>query len=203
MTASDQFGSLIYYLLIGAVIAVTVVALYRGKLSKALRDAGLWLLIMAVLIVGYTMRTDLNHLGQRVFATLVPGYGVSSADGRTLEFTAGPDGHFLISGSVDGTPVTFVADTGATTVLLSYEDAMHAGIDVESLRFRAPVQTANGLAMTAPYRIRSLATGDINRSNVQALIAQPGLINTSLLGMSYLGRLSSFEVRGDRLILRD
>lgn len=203
MTASDQFGSLIYYLLIGATIAATVVALYRGKLSKALRDAGLWLLIMALLIVGYTMRRDLNHLGQRVFATLVPGYGVSSADGRTLEFTAGPDGHFLISGSVDGTPVTFVADTGATTVLLSFEDAMHAGIDVESLRFRAPVQTANGLAMTAPYRIRSLATGDINRSNVQALIAQPGLINTSLLGMSYLGRLSSFEVRGDRLILRD
>jgi aspartyl protease family protein len=203
MTASDQFGSLIYYLLIGAAIAATVVALYRGKLSKALRDAGLWLLIMALLIVGYTMRRDLNHLGQRVFATLVPGYGVSSADGRTLEFTAGPDGHFLISGSVDGTPVTFVADTGATTVLLSFEDAMHAGIDVESLRFRAPVQTANGLAMTAPYRIRSLATGDINRSNVQALIAQPGLINTSLLGMSYLGRLSSFEVRGDRLILRD
>jgi aspartyl protease family protein len=203
MTASDQFGSLIYYLLIGAVIAVTVVALYRGKLGKALRDAGLWLLIMAVLIVGYTMRTDLNHLGQRVFATLVPGYGVSSDDGRTLEFVAGPDGHFLISGSVDGKPVTFVADTGATTVLLSYEDAMNAGIDVESLRFRAPVQTANGLAMTAPYTIRSLASGEISRSNVPALIAQPGLINTSLLGMSFLGRLSSFEVRGDRLILRD
>jgi aspartyl protease family protein len=203
MTASDQFGSLIYYLLIGAVIAATVVALYRGKLSKALRDAGLWLLIMAVLIVGYTMRTDLNHLGLRVFATLVPGYGVSTEDGRTLEFAAGADGHFLISGSVDGRPVTFVADTGATTVLLSYEDARHAGIDVESLRFRAPVQTANGLAMAAPYRIASLATGEISRSNVQALIAQPGLINTSLLGMSFLSRLSSFEVRGDRLILRD
>jgi aspartyl protease family protein len=51
--------------------------------------------------------------------------------------------------------------------------------------------------------IRSLAIGEISRSNVPALIAQPGLINTSLLGMSFLGRLSSFEVRGDRLILRD
>jgi aspartyl protease family protein len=203
MTSSDQFGSFIYLLLFGALIAASVVALYRGKLGKALRDAGLWLLIMGILIVGYTLRSDLGHLGLRVFATLVPGYGVSSEDGRTIEFAAGPDGHFLIKGSVDGAPITFVADTGATTVLLSYEDAKHAGIDVDSLSFRAPVQTANGLAMAAPYTIGSLTTGEISRLNVPALIAQPGLINTSLLGMSFLGRLSSFEVRGDRLILRD
>jgi len=203
MTFFDRFGSLIHILLVGALVATVVVALYRGSFGKALRDAALWLLIMGLLITGYAMRNDLNHIGQRVFATLVPGYGVSSEDGKTLEFIAGPDGHFLISGSVEGTPVTFVADTGATTVLLSYEDAERAGIDVRALRFHAPVQTANGLATAAPYTIRSLTMGEIRRSNVPALIAQPGLTHTSLLGMSFLGRLSSFEVRGDRLILHD
>jgi aspartyl protease family protein len=203
MSIPDRYASLVYLLLIGGLVATTVVALYRGRFGRAVRDAALWLFIMSALIVGYTMRSDLNLIGQRVFAMLMPGYGVSSEDGKTLEFFAGADGHFLIDAEVDGTPVTFVADTGATTVLLSYEDAVKADIDVGSLSFRSPVQTANGLAMAAPYRIKRLTTGEISRSNVQALIAQPGLTRTSLLGMSFLKRLSSFEVRRDRLVLRD
>jgi aspartyl protease family protein len=203
MVVPDQFGSLIYILLIGALVASTVFALYRGKFGKGLRDAAVWLLIMGVLIVGYAMRNDLSHIGERVFASLVPGYGVSSDDGKTLEFVSGPDGHFFISGTIEGTSIKFVADTGATTVLLSYEDAIRAGIDVKRLNFSAPVQTANGLTMAAPYKIRVLTTGEISRSNVPALIAQPGLTQISLLGMSFLSRLSSFEVRGDRLILHD
>jgi aspartyl protease family protein len=203
MSIPDRYASLVYLLLIGMLVATTVVALYRGRFGRAFRDAALWLFIMGALIVGYTMRSDLNLIGQRVFATLMPGYGVSSEDGKTLEFFAGADGHFLIDATVDGTPVTFVADTGATTVLLSYEDAVRAGIDVSTLSFRSPVQTANGLAMAAPYKIKRLTTGEISRSNVQALIAQPGLTRSSLLGMSFLGRLSSFEVRRDRLVLRD
>ena len=203
MSIPDRYASLVYFLLIGTLVATTVVALYRGRFGRAFRDAALWFLIMGALIVGYTMRSDLNLIGQRVFATLMPGYGVSSEDGKTLEFFAGADGHFLIDAEVDGTPVTFVADTGATTVLLSYEDAVRVGIDVSTLRFSSPVQTANGLAMAAPYKIKQLATGGISRSNVQALIAQAGLTRTSLLGMSFLGRLSSFEVRRDRLVLRD
>ena len=203
MSIPDRYASLVYLLLIGMLVATTVVALYRGRFGRAFRDAALWLFIMGALIVGYTMRSDLNLIGQRVFATLMPGYGVSSEDGKTLEFFAGADGHFLIDATVDGTPVTFVADTGATTVLLSYEDAVRAGIDVSTLSFRSPVQTANGLAMAAPHKIKRLTTGEISRSNVQALIAQPGLTRSSLLGMSFLGRLSSFEVRRDRLVLRD
>jgi aspartyl protease family protein len=203
MSIPDRYASLVYILLIGTLVASAVVALYRKRFGRAFRDAALWLLIMGALIVGYTMRSDLNLIGQRVFATLMPGYGVSSEDGKTLEFFAGADGHFLIDAEVDGTPVTFVADTGATTVLLSYEDAVRSGIDVSALRFASPVQTANGLAMAAPYKIKRLTTGEISRSNVQALIAQPGLTRTSLLGMSFLGRLSSFEVRRDRLVLRD
>ncbi len=203
MTIADRFGSLIYLLLIGALIATTVVMLYRGRFGRALRDAALWLFIMAVLVVGYAFRADLNVIGQRVFATLVPGYAVSSEDGKTLEFGAGPDRHFLVKGKVHDTPVTFVADTGATTVLLSHDDAVRIGIDMDGLSFRLPVQTANGMTLAAPYRIKRLSIGEISRTNVAALIAQPGMTHTSLLGMSFLGRLSSFEVRGDRLVLRD
>ena len=111
---------------------------------------------------------------------------------------------FSIKGKVDGTPVVFVADTGATTVLLSYEDARKAGIDMgEGLQFTSPVLTANGQAMAAPYRISEITLGDIRRANVIAMISQPDMVGTSLLGMSFLGRLSSFEVRGNQLTLHD
>jgi aspartyl protease family protein len=194
---------MIYLLIIGGFAASAVMFLYRGRLGKALRDVLAWLLIMLVLTIGYVMRGDLRHVGERVLAAFVPGYGVASENGRTMEFTAGPDGHFLIKGLVEGTSVIFVADTGATTVLLSYDDARRVGIDVDRLRFTAPVLTANGQAMAAPYKIGALTLGEITRRNVPAMISQPGTIDTSLLGMSFLGRLSSFEVRGDRLILHD
>jgi aspartyl protease family protein len=194
---------MIYLLIIAGFAASAVMFLYRGRLGKALKDALAWLLIMLVLTAGYVMRDDLRHVGQRMLAAFVPGYGVASEDGRTMEFTAGPDGHFFIKGLVEDTSVIFIADTGATTVLLSYDDARRAGIDVDRLQFTAPVLTANGQALAAPYKIGEITLGEITRRNVPAMVSQPGMIGTSLLGMSFLGRLSSFEVRGDRLILRD
>ena len=199
----DQIGSMIYLLIFGGLAASTVMFLYRGRLGKALKDALTWLFIMVILTVGYAMREDLRYVGERTLSAVVPGYGVASADGKTMQFTAGPDGHFLIKGKVDGTPLVFIADTGATTVLLSYEDARKAGIDMEGLQFTSPVLTANGQAMAAPYRISEITLGDIRRANVMAMISQPDMVGTSLLGMSFLGRLSSFEVRGNQLTLHD
>jgi aspartyl protease family protein len=194
---------MIYLIIIGGFAASMVMFLYRGRLGKALKDALTWLFIMLILTAGYAMREDLRYVGQRTLAAVVPGYGVGSADGRTIEFTAGPDGHFLVNGKIDDTSVAFIVDTGATTVLLSYDDARKVGIDVDGLRFTSPVLTANGQAMAAPYRIGEITLGDIRRNNVTAMISQPGMVGMSLLGMSFLGRLSSFEVRGDRLVLHD
>jgi aspartyl protease family protein len=194
---------MIYLLIFGGFAASALLYFYRGRLGGALRDALTWLFIMLVLTAGYVMRDDLHHVGQRMLAAVVPGYGVASADGKTMEFIAGPDGHFFINGEVDGAPVVFIADTGATTVLLSYDDARAIGVDVARLRFTTPVLTANGQAMAAPYRIGTITLGDITRRNVTAMVSQQGVIGTSLLGMSFLGRLSSFEVRGDKLILHD
>jgi aspartyl protease family protein len=201
--SSDQIGNMIYLLVFGGFAASTVMFLYRGRLGKALKDALTWLFIMFILTAGYAMREELRYVGQRTLSAVVPGYGVASADGKTMQFTAGPDGHFLIEGKVDDTSVVFIADTGATTVLLSYEDARRAGIDVDGLRFTSPVLTANGQAMAAPYRIGEITLGNIRRNNVAAMISQPGTAGMSLLGMSFLGDLSSFEVRGNQLILHD
>jgi aspartyl protease family protein len=95
-----------------------------------------------------------------------------------------------------------LVDTGATTVVLKPADAQAAGIDLRSLSFSVPVQTANGTTYAAPVRLRGVAVGAIVIPQVEALVAKPGTLKESLLGISFLRRLRSYEFSGDFLTLR-
>jgi len=95
-----------------------------------------------------------------------------------------------------------VIDTGATTIVLKPADAELIGINTGSLNFTVPVQTANGSAFAAPVRLKSVQIGPVGLGNVDALIAKPGTLDQSLLGMSFLSRLKSYEFSGDFLTLR-
>ena len=70
------------------------------------------------------------------------------------------------------------------------------------LAYTANIDTANGRTRAAPVRLDRIAIGGLVERSVEALVAQPGQLKTSLLGMSFLNRLQSWEVRGDRLLLR-
>jgi len=104
--------------------------------------------------------------------------------------------------AVNGAVMTLLVDTGASTVVLKPADAERAGIDVKNLAFTAPVSTANGTAFAAPIRLRSIDVGGIVLEDIEALVTKPGSLNESLLGMSFLRRLRSYEFSGDFLTLR-
>jgi len=110
-------------------------------------------------------------------------------------------GHFVFEGAVNGRPITFMADTGATIVALRFEDARRAGLSPHSLRFDAHVQTANGIARVAPVTLDRVRVGTITVRNVRAAVAEKGALATNLLGMTFLGRLESFQVRDGELVL--
>ena len=95
-----------------------------------------------------------------------------------------------------------IVDTGASTIVLTPEDATAAGIDIGGLTYRVPVITANGRTMAARVRLNAVAIGPLDRKDVDALVAQPGALTQSLLGMSFLSRLRSYEFSGDFLTLR-
>jgi aspartyl protease family protein len=95
-----------------------------------------------------------------------------------------------------------IVDTGASTIVLRPEDAKKAGIDVSKLSFTVPVMTANGRTVAARVRLDSVAIGPLQREDVDALVAEPKALTESLLGMSFLGRLRSYEFSGDFLTLR-
>lgn len=110
-------------------------------------------------------------------------------------------GHFVFEGAVNGRSITFMADTGASIVALTYEDARRAGLSPQSLKFNARVDTANGIARVAPVMLARVRVGDITVRNVRAAVAEKGALTTNLLGMTFLGRLSSFEMRRGELVL--
>lgn len=110
-------------------------------------------------------------------------------------------GHFLFPAEVNGRAADFMADTGATLVVLTYEDAARLGLSPQRLDFIGRAQTANGTARVAPVTLDRVRVEDITIRNVPAVVAEKGALATNLLGMSFLGRLKTFQMRGSELIL--
>lgn len=168
-----------------------------------MRNIFIWLAIIFALMIGYNNRYELQDMIHRLTAGIIPASPVSSyKNGRlTVMLSRATSGHFEARAFSDGSPVHFMVDTGASSVVLTFSDARRIGIDTGKLRYTIPVSTANGTTSTAPVVLASLKIGDIIRTNVHALVARLDVTNISLLGMDFLNRLSGYTVREDRLIL--
>jgi len=174
---------------------------YRGRLPQALQAIAAWLVIILVLVAGYSYRFELQAVANRVLGSLVPGLAIGEAGGETV-ITRNGAGTFAVDGRVNGTPARFIFDTGASTVVIRQEEAGRFGIATAGLSFDVPVSTANGHTTAAPVTLASLSVGPIVLHDVRALVARPGTLGANLLGHSFLSRLGSYTVEGDRLILR-
>jgi aspartyl protease family protein len=130
--------------------------------------------------------------------TSVPGRSVA---GGRAEIRATAYGHFVASAEVNGRRMDVLVDSGASMVALSHEDARQAGIDVSERDYTQGVRTANGVARVAPVVIDRISIGDVLVRNVTATVSEPGKLTTSLLGMSFLGRLQRVDMRSGVLIL--
>lgn len=210
LTGSARFGrdGAGYALYLGILALVIGAGLLRAGplLGTRMRQFGLWILAILVLVVAYQYRYELQDAASRVTVGLVPGspLSVTDADGRTtvtLQKSAG--GHFEARVRIDGQMVAMLIDTGATTTVLSTADAAAIGFDPSALNFQVPVSTANGQALAARVVLDEIAVGAISRKRVPALVASDGMLDQSLLGMNFLGTLSGYDIRGDRMILRD
>lgn len=127
--------------------------------------------------------------------------GAAPAQGSTAEVVKGPDGHYWAEAMVNGSEVRFLVDTGASAVALTQTDAQRLGITPSPDAYTLSVTTANGQTRAAPVKLASVSVGGAQVQDVDALVIENGL-QTSLLGMTYLGRLSQFEATRTALILR-
>lgn len=201
----ETFARTLY---IGALAAVVSAGILGSgiRLGSAMRSLAVWLAVILVLVAGYQYRYELQDVASRLTAGLVPGspLSITGEDGRAaVMLERQSNGHFEVRAEVSGTPVRVMIDTGATSTVLTARDAERAGYDPASLSFTVPIMTANGRASAARVVAEELRVGDISRTRLPMLVAEEGRLEQSLLGMNFIGSLSGFDMRGERLILRD
>ncbi len=126
-----------------------------------------------------------------------------SQGGFVVELRAGDHGHFNTSAEVNGADIDVMVDTGASMVALPYEDAERAGIYIRDGDYTGYVSTANGRARVAPVTLGSVSIGNITVRNVEAVVSEPGALQVTLLGMTFLSRLDRVDMRSGVLILED
>jgi aspartyl protease family protein len=149
---------------------------------------------------------DLGSSGSATVATSQPSnvnaQRPSEARGSTAVIWSDLRGHFIADPNINGTRVSMLVDTGASVVALSAEDAGRIGVRPLPADFTVPISTANGVTLAAPVTLREVAIGGIVVRDVRAVVMPRGRLAGSLLGMSFLRKLSHFEFANDRLTLK-
>ncbi len=115
---------------------------------------------------------------------------------------ANAQGHYVTDIFVNGQALKMIVDTGATSVALRSEDAAKLNIFPLASDFTIPITTANGVAHAAPVKLREIQLGSMLIYDVDAIVAEPGVMSISLLGMTFLSRLSQVQIASGSLLLR-
>jgi aspartyl protease family protein len=202
---NNDFGRLVYLIPIAGLLGAGILAGRRGGMNETLRNLAIWLVIIMGFVAAYLYRGDASQFAGRMMAGLMPGRAivVNGRDGQEVVIQKALGGHFQAEVAVNGKTIPMLVDTGASSVVLSFDDAKTIGIDTAALAYTIPVMTANGRAMAAPVRLDEIAIGPILRRNLRAMVAENGRLDESLLGMSFLSTLSSLNMQTDELRLRD
>jgi aspartyl protease family protein len=183
-----------------ALLSSRIVFADRRRLGQAGRHAVMWIGVAGAVMAAYTFRDELTAVALKVRAELIPAYAITTAP-HTVVINQSDDGNFYVMGEVNGTPVRFLVDTGASDIVLSPADAEGLGIDLAAVKFDHPYQTANGTGFGASLEVDRLSVGPIRLVHVPISINQAAM-ETSLLGMTFFKNLASFEIRGGRLFLK-
>ncbi|SEH70276.1 retropepsin-like aspartic protease family protein [Paracoccus alkenifer] len=182
---------LIYLSLLLLALGAFVVVEFRRDAGSTMRAVLAWGLIFLAAIGAAGLWQDISREVMPRQAMLDP---------ARIEVPLARDGHFHLTAELNGTPVRFVVDTGASALALSPRDARRAGVDVGQLVYAGQARTANGIVPTATVRLDRVAIGDIIDENVPAMVIQAD-IDRSLMGMDYLRRFARISFEGDTMIL--
>ena len=192
MTNDTMLGSL--YLLMAIMLVLGSLIARREPMAKMLVMVLGWLAIFGLGFVFFTFRDDLSYLAQRLKTEAT---GKPMVEGKEVRIPEAIDGHFYVDGIVNGKPIRFLIDSGATMTTIGRADAETASVPISANRNQV-VQTGNGMVRVAQGRADSLNIGPIQRSDVGLHISDDDL---NVLGMNYLSTLQRWSVEGRWLIM--
>lgn len=200
----DTFARLAYLLALFVLVGGVSYFFFYSRLGELFRALLFWVAVFAILALGYTYRYELENVSQRVLSELLISRpaNISGTSGATVQVARARAGDFSVQAEVNQAKIRMLVDTGASSVVLTQEAAKAAGLPIDLLKYDVPIETASGRTKAAGVILDRLAVGNIVERRIPALVSAPGNLKTSLLGMSFLNRLESFEVRGEQLVLR-
>jgi aspartyl protease family protein len=196
LTFKEDSGQLVYEILL---ILIVSSALASGKILQNLKYLAIWAGIFLILMTGYSYRYELSSIKEKVLADIIPAKGFRKTP-DSISFPVSSDGHFYIRAEVNGIPIIFLADTGASDIVLSPADAGKLGIETDGLRFDRFYETANGTVRGSSIRIADLKIGKLHLKKIGASVNEADM-QKSLLGMAFFRRLKSYEVKNGVLTL--
>lgn len=161
-------------------------------------------LLVAALAPGFVTDRLLEPLASgdasRAYEPLAPAPDRQSM-ARQIALDAGPQGHFISTARINGQRVEIMVDTGASVVALNDQTARRLGISPPSSAYNLSLRTANGVVKSAPVTLSEIRLGDVTVRNVSGTVVPDDALSINLLGMSFLRRLSGFEVDNGELVL--
>lgn len=194
--SKEDIPHLIYEIVFVLVVSSAVAF---GKTRQKLTYLLIWLGIFLVFMVGYSFRSEVTGVKNRVMAELLPDKGFQER-ANSIRFPVSADGHFYVRANVNGVPIRFLADTGASHIVLTPRDAEKIGIDATTLKFDRIYETANGRVRGSFIRISDFEVGGFHLKKIGASVNEVNM-GESLLGMTFFKRLERYEVKDDMLTL--
>ncbi len=187
----DQIANIAYLGLLGAAVGGSYIMSHKNNLGKVAQQAVIWGLIFVGVIAAIGLWGDVSR-------DVTGRYEVVGE--AAIEVPRSSDGHYYLTLDINGVPVDFFVDTGATDVVLTQEDARRVGIDIDKLSFLGTAYTANGPVATASVWLNEMRLGPLVDYEVRASV-NGGEMRSSLLGMAYLGRFTRIAIEDNRLVL--
>jgi aspartyl protease family protein len=184
----------IYYAMAAVFVASSLIGM-RQPIGRTLKTVLAWVAIFGVAFILFSFRSEFSSFGQRLKAEAL---GTSIQDGAVVRIPIADDGHFWASAKLNGKPVRFMIDSGASVTTVSREDATIAGIPIGNEH--VIVSTANGPVRATKAYADRLEIGSIERTHFPVDINEND--DTNLLGMNFLSSLQSWRVEGNYLILQ-
>ena len=192
-TASLVYGLLLLVLVGSALVSRTL------PIGQTLKMAMGWIGIFALIFLLVSFRPEMKMIWQRVTGEL--GFDSEPViSGSSLTLRKSADGHFWVMADINGRPVRFLVDSGATVTAMSARAARDAGVEPGGLGIKTVIETANGIVEAERATIRVLQVGSL-RVRDHDVVISAALGDINLLGMNFLSELESWRVEGDSMIL--
>lgn len=188
-----ETGRLIYLIVLMAMVAGWFFMQSRQGWNKTLQQVAVWAMIFTGVAAGHGLWEDINRQGD------IPRQAYEASSG-SVTLPRARDGHYYLTATINGTPLRFVVDTGATDMVLTRADAEAAGLSPDNLNYLGRASTANGEVRTAYVRLDEVELGGVRDTDVPAVVNE-GEMRQSLLGMGYLQRWGRIEITNGELIL--